>query len=99
MTHNHSTCPCHRILKGFWGSPIIARYILNEVGYETYRDIYIRAKKGECNGCLQIVDLQCLVNFLLFLRDIGIKEIVEMDKWCWGFDGILHNIEKRRWKK
>lgn len=92
-------CACHRVIKAFWSKPIISRHFINEINTEIYHGIYNRAQNKKCRGCLEVIDYCCTVNFLLFLQDIGIKEIIELNKWCWLFDDIIKAYVKNRWKK
>lgn len=99
LTMATKACACNRVLKGLWSNPVMSKYFINEINTEIYRSIYNRAQKKECRGCLEVIDAHCTINLLLFLQDIGIKEIIELNKWCWAFDDIIKAQTKNRWKK
>jgi hypothetical protein len=63
--------------------------MLSSVDYEIWCGISYRAKNRVCKGCIEVVQLYSKVCLLLFLKDLGNREIIEMDKWCWGFTDLI----------
>lgn len=89
MSHRSQLCSCEYLLSGVRASPTVTRHMLSSVDYEIWCGISYRAKNRVCKGCIEVVQLYSKVCLLLFLKDLGNREIIEMDKWCWGFTDLI----------